>query len=149
MVEVLGEVLQNKPLLAAVIALAIAQISKVAQRFYANGKIDLKILLSTGGMPSSHSASMTALATAVGLVEGFSSTAFAIAVMIASVVAYDAFGIRQAAGLHARKLNELIDDYYAGKGIEQKRLKELLGHTPTEVVLGIMLGIIVGLVVGS
>lgn len=149
MVEVLGEVLQNKPLLAAVIALVIAQISKVAQRFYVNGKIDLKILLSTGGMPSSHSASMTALATAVGLVEGFSSTVFAIAVMIASVVAYDAFGIRQAAGLHARKLNELIDDYYAGKGIEQERLKELLGHTPIEVVLGIILGIVVGLVVGS
>lgn len=111
--------------------------------YLAKGKaVNFKILVQTGGMPSSHSASMVALATSVGMIEGFDSTIFAVAAGIALVVMYDAAGLRQAAGRMAGILNKLTEDIYSSHPDQvPTRLRELLGHTPFEVLVGAILGI--------
>jgi acid phosphatase family membrane protein YuiD len=97
-------------------------------------------------MPSSHSAIVAALTTSIGRLNGVSSDTFAIALIFSIVVMYDAQGVRRAAGRQAAVLNRLIDDLVAQRGIQETRLRELLGHTPVEVLVGAALGIAVGLV---
>src|SRR5437763_4808905 len=92
-------------------------------------------------MPSSHSALVTALATATGRVAGFGSAAFAITVVLASIVMYDAAGVRRAVSLQARILNQMIDEAFQGHPFAEKRLRELIGHTPIQVIVGGLLGI--------
>jgi acid phosphatase family membrane protein YuiD len=130
------------------IILASASAALMAQFFkffwyLAKGKaMNFKILVQTGGMPSSHSASMVALATSVGLIDGFGSTIFAVAGGIAMIVMYDAAGLRQAAGRMAGILNKLTEDIYSSHPDQvPTRLRELLGHTPFEVLVGAILGI--------
>jgi len=100
------------------------------------------VLFSTGGMPSSHSAMVASLATAVGYREGLGSTAFAIAVVVASIVMYDARGVRQQSGKQARIVNEIVRELFTGQPISEEELKELLGHTSVEVLVGGLVGII-------
>jgi acid phosphatase family membrane protein YuiD len=132
-------------LLPATLAWAIAQILKVGVVSVRKRHLDLRVLAETGGMPSSHSAIVAALATSVGRLNGVTSDTFAIALIFSIVVMYDAQGVRRAAGLQAAVLNRLVDDLMAQRGIQETRLRELLGHTPVEVLVGAALGIVVGL----
>ena len=133
-------------LLPAILAWAIAQVLKVCVISVRKRHLDLRVLAETGGMPSSHSAIVAALTTAVGRINGVSSATFAIALIFSIVVMYDAQGLRRAAGRQAALLNRLIDDLVSQRGIQETRLRELLGHTPVEVFVGAALGIAVGLV---
>ena len=101
------------------------------------------IFTTTGGMPSSHSAGVMAVSTAVGILEGFSSVMFAVAIGYSLVTMYDATGVRRAAGKTAACLNRMMDDFYNHdvQAIGGK-LKELLGHTPLEVIMGAIFGIV-------
>lgn len=106
-------------------------------------KVNFKIFTTTGGMPSSHSAGVMGLATSVGLIEGFDSVVFAVAIGFALVTMYDAAGVRRAAGKTAAYLNRMMADFYE-HGVQAigGKLKELLGHTPFEVVMGAILGVL-------
>jgi uncharacterized protein len=133
----------NQVLVAASLAWAIAQISKTIYEVLRQRKIVLSRLVSSGGMPSSHSALVTGLATATGRIEGIGSSSFAIAVVLAGIVMYDAAGVRRAVSIQARILNQMLDEMFQGHPIAEKRLRELIGHTPVQVLVGGLLGIVV------
>jgi len=135
-----------KFLLAPLVAWAIAQAAKVLISSVRQRRLNLRVLAETGGMPSSHAAIVMGLTTAVGKYAGVSSAAFAIALIFSFVVMYDAAGLRRAAGRQAVILNRLVEDLVHMRGIQEQRLRELLGHTPLEVVVGAILGIVVGLI---
>jgi acid phosphatase family membrane protein YuiD len=137
--------LTNRILLAAVIAWAVAQVSKTVFELIQQRKLILSRLVSSGGMPSSHTALVTGLATATGRVMGAGSATFAIAVVLASIVMYDAAGVRRAVSIQARILNQMIDEAFQGQPFAEKRLRELIGHTPVQVFVGALLGIAIGL----
>jgi acid phosphatase family membrane protein YuiD len=127
------------------VAWAIAQAAKVILTSFRQRKLNLRVLAETGGMPSSHAAIVMGMTTAVGKYAGVSSAAFAIALIFSFVVMYDAAGLRRAAGRQAAILNRLVEDLVHMRGMQEQRLRELLGHTPVEVVVGALLGIGVGL----
>ena len=145
----------NYVLEATILANVLAQLVKVPLHLLIKKQWKPSLMLSTGGMPSSHSAFVAALATAVAIVDGVHSTTFAISFCLASVVIYDAMGIRRHAGEHAKMLNHLIDDlmkrgnilFFQDK-IYQTRFKELLGHKPVETLFGALFGISVALIYG-
>ncbi|MGI6225430.1 MAG: divergent PAP2 family protein [Peptococcales bacterium] len=140
------QILDNYILKLTLFAWAIAQILKVLIVLGTQKKWDFTRLVGAGGMPSSHSALVTSLATGIGRYYGFDSGEFALAITIAMVVMYDAAGIRRAAGKQAEVLNQLLDDLYHHRAeFNRERLKELLGHTPVEVFAGAALGIVVGM----
>ena len=119
-----------------------AQIIKCIVFLVSKRKIDLRLFTTTGGMPSSHSAGVMGLSTAVGLIRGFSSVEFAIAIGFACIVMYDAAGVRRAAGKQAACLNKIIMDIYKQDLVEAGgKLKELLGHTPMQVFAGAIFGV--------
>lgn len=130
-----------------ILAWFIAQLIKVILTLIKDKKIDFRRFVGSGGFPSSHASFVTSLATAVGLIDGFSSTEFAITIVLALVVMYDAAGVRRAAGQQARILNKIVEAW-EHKDLSQtdKRLKELLGHTPKEVFAGAILGIVIALI---
>lgn len=130
-------------LLTAILAASIAQILKFILHLVFEKKIDFKIFATTGGMPSSHSASVMGLSAAVGIITGYDSIPFAIAAGNALIVMYDAAGLRRASGKMAVCLNKIMDDFY--KHDVQSvggKLKELLGHTPIEVFAGAIFGVL-------
>ena len=129
-------------LLAGVLAAFFAQVIKFFIFTIKSRKVNFKIFTTTGGMPSSHSAGVMGLATSVGIIEGFDSVFFAIAIGFALITMYDAAGVRRAAGKTAACLNKMMDDFYKHdvQAIGGK-LKELLGHTPFEVIMGALFGI--------
>lgn len=131
-------------ILVSAVAWAIAQITKLVIEYIHTKKINLYIMFASGGMPSSHSSFVVSLATQVGLIEGFNSTLFALSLGFSLIVIYDAAGVRHAVGVQARMLNQIIDDYYAKKTVNDYKVKEILGHTPLQVFAGILLGIAVG-----
>ncbi len=133
-------------LLAAVVAWAIAQVAKVVLASVRMRRLNLRVLADPGGMPSSHSAIVMGLTTAIGKYAGLSSAAFAIALIFSFVVMYDAAGVRRAAGRQAAVLNRLVQDLVHMRGVQETELRELLGHTPVEVLVGAVLGIAVGLI---
>ncbi|MEN2768346.1 divergent PAP2 family protein [Ornithinibacillus xuwenensis] len=148
------QLFSNYPLTAALTAIVFAQVIKIPIRFIATREFIPGLAFSTGGMPSSHSAAVTALSTSVGLVEGFSSTLFALAAVFSIITMFDASGVRRHAGEHATVLNRLVKDFqilidgaknWEKKGEYQKKedLKELLGHEPIEVFFGAISGIVV------
>ena len=143
MSKLLTDLFTNQVLAAAFITWALAQIIKLPLEYLLHRNWDWGLLLSTGGMPSSHSALVVALSVAVGLQEGFTSPLFAISWVLAMIVIYDAIGIRRHAGDHARVLNLMIDELFTGHPLAEKELKEVLGHTPREVIAGVALGIVV------
>ena len=135
-----------KFLLAPLVAWAIAQAAKVILTSMRQRRLNLRVLAETGGMPSSHAAIVMGMTTAVGKYAGVSSAAFAIALIFSFVVMYDAAGLRRAAGRQAAILNRLVEDLVHMRGMQEQRLRELLGHTPVEVLVGAGLGIVVGLI---
>jgi acid phosphatase family membrane protein YuiD len=128
------------------VAWGIAQITKVAYISFRQRRLNLRVLAEMGGMPSSHSAIVMGLTAAIGRLNGISSPAFAIALIFSLVVMYDAAGVRRAAGRQAAVLNRLVEDLFTMRGLREERLRELLGHTPVEVLVGAALGIVVGLI---
>ncbi|KAG8640589.1 uncharacterized membrane protein YuiD isoform X1 [Manihot esculenta] len=134
----------NLPLLSALLACALAQFLKLFTNWFKEKRWDSKRMLDSGGMPSSHSATVTALAMAIGLQEGTGSPTFAIAVVLACVVMYDASGVRLHAGRQAELLNQIVCEFPPEHPLSSVRpLRELLGHTPLQVVVGALVGCIV------
>ena len=134
-----------KYMLPPLLASGIAQALKVILVSARQRRLNLRVLAETGGMPSSHSALVTGLTFGIGRLNGFNSAPFAIALIFSFVVMYDAAGVRRAAGRQAAVLNRLVEDLVAMRGIREDRLRELLGHTPVEVLVGAVLGAAVGL----
>jgi acid phosphatase family membrane protein YuiD len=137
------ELLSNKVLITCVTAWFIAQLLKIILTFYTSKKIDITRFVGSGGMPSSHTSFVMSLATSIGKIYGWASPLFAMAICFAFVVMYDAAGVRRAAGYQAKVLNMIIDDLAHHKPLANERLKELLGHTPKEVMAGAILGIVI------
>ena len=130
-------------LFTGITAVIVAQIAKFFVHLIWKRKVDLRLFTTTGGMPSSHSAGVIGLSTTVGLICGFSSIEFAMAFGYALVVMYDAAGVRRAAGKQAACLNKIIMDIYKQELKEAGgKLKELLGHTPMQVLMGALFGIV-------
>ncbi|MDJ1185535.1 divergent PAP2 family protein [Roseofilum casamattae] len=128
----------------ALIACGLAQFLKLVIDLIRHQKLNARALVTTGGMPSSHATLVSALATGIGLTAGWSSPEFAIATTFAIIVMYDAAGVRQAAGKQARILNQIIDELFQEKPeFNEDRLKELLGHTPFQVIMGLFLGVFI------
>lgn len=138
---------KDNVVVTCILAWFIAQFIKVILTLIKDKKIDFRRFVGSGGFPSSHASFVTSLATAVGLIDGFSSTEFAMSVVLALVVMYDAAGVRRAAGQQARILNKIVEAW-EHKDLTQtdKRLKELLGHTPKEVFAGAILGIVIAII---
>jgi uncharacterized protein len=135
-------------MLAGSLSGLLAQVCKMFLHLIQRKPVNFRLLVQTGGMPSSHSSSMTGMAYSVGLVEGFTSVTFAIALGLALVVMYDAAGVRQAAGKMAGILNKITEDIYLHNPDQlPERLRELLGHTPYEVMAGASLGIVTAIVI--
>lgn len=134
------ELLANRVLWSALMASLVAQSTKLILVYGRTGKLDFRVVTQTGGMPSSHAALVSALALGVGLQEGWDSLLFAATVIFALIVMYDAAGIRQAAGKHARVLNRMMETFGDAE-FEEPYLKELLGHTPLQVIVGSLLGV--------
>ncbi|MBD1907109.1 divergent PAP2 family protein [Funiculus sociatus GB2-A5] len=144
-----AHILENHVLVVATLACLIAQASKIIVELVQHGKVNVRVLVTTGGMPSAHSALVTALATGIGQTLGWASTEFALATIFAVIVMYDAAGVRQAAGKQARILNQIIDELFQEHPkFNEDRLKELLGHTPFQVIVGSALGIAVSCLAG-
>ncbi len=120
---------------------------KIPTYYLVHHKINLAQAFGTGGMPSTHASIITATTLAIGLFDGFNTPAFAIAVAITMIVVYDASGVRREAGYHAVIINRLIDEYIKSPNIDQKKLKEMIGHTPLEVVAGVLTGLATSLVI--
>ena len=138
----IGEIVNNRVLLVAVVACFVAQGLKLIVELVRHRKLNVRVLVTTGGMPSAHSALVTALADGVGQTLGWASPEFALATVFAIIVMYDAAGVRQAAGKQAKILNQMIDELFHEKpDFFQDRLKELLGHTPVQVIAGSVLGV--------
>ncbi len=139
------QLISNHALLTGMAAWLLAQILKPPLEYLRKGKWNWGYLLSAGGMPSSHSSLMVGTTIGIALHVGFDSPVFAIAVAITMIVIYDAAGVRREAGRHAEKINILIQELLTGHPISEKELREVLGHTPLEVVGGIFLGIVVSI----
>ena len=135
--------LSNHILISAVLAWAAAQIIKTFLVYRKTKELDLERLFGSGGMPSSHTAFVVAMATSAAIVEGLASSIFALSFILASIVMYDAAGVRQAAGQQARVLNRLIKQLRSEHIMVERELKELLGHTPLEVLAGAVLGFLI------
>lgn len=141
------ELLTNRFLYIPIIVWACVQIFKVIVDWIINKKFNFKRLMGAGGMPSSHTAVVTTLATLIGKEYGFNSGIFAIAVIFSIVVMYDAAGVRRAAGKQASLLNKIIETSNMTPSMVSEKLVEVLGHTPMQVVVGAIIGISVGLLV--
>jgi len=136
-------VFQNKALIAGLIAWLLAQIIKLPLDYLRTRRWNWALLITTGGMPSSHSALVTGTVFAIGLYYGFDSPLFALGVAITMIVTYDAAGVRRQAGIHAQRINVLFDELLRGHIFSERDLREVLGHTPLEVAGGILLGLVV------
>ena len=139
-----SQIFQNHVLWVALVACISAQILKLVFEFAQHRSINPKVLVETGGMPSAHSALVTALACGVGQTIGWNTPAFAATAVFAVIVMYDAAGVRQAAGKQAKILNQILDELFQENSeFNEDRLKELLGHTPLQVIVGSALGVII------
>lgn len=137
---------QNKALVAGLTAWALAQIVKIPLDYLRTRRWNWALLFTTGGMPSSHSSLMTATTLAIGLYYGLDNPLFAIGVAITMIVVYDAAGVRMQSGIHAQRINVLFNELLHGRMVDEKELREVIGHTPLEVVGGILLGLVVATV---
>lgn len=140
------DILKNDVLITSLIGWFAAQFLKVVFVLVFDKKFDIRRFVGSGGMPSSHSSFVVSLAVYTGLKDGFSSTAFAVCFVLAFVIMYDAAGVRRAAGIQAKILNQIIENWQEPAEIKGKRLKELLGHTPFEVLAGAAVGIAVAII---
>ncbi len=127
----------------------VAQGTKMLCGLAQTRRLDFSYMVSTGGMPSAHTAMVTSLATAVGLQAGFGSALFVVTMAFALVVMFDASTVRRAAGQQARLLNQIVDELFQEHHLSEKKLAELLGHTRLEVFMGMLVGILTALIVTS
>lgn len=137
------QIFKNRVLITALLAWFVAQTLKVLTGVIKEKRFDFRWFIGTGGMPSSHAAGATALASSIGLNYGFNSVVFALAATFAIVVMFDAQGVRRATGKQAQILNKVMEDIYWQGKIKEDRLRELIGHTPIEVIVGTLLGIVI------
>lgn len=139
----LSELINNNVLIAPLLSWAVAQLCKVILFLLEKRKLELRYLVSSGGMPSSHSALVAGLATAVALVEGVGSVTFGISVVLAFIVMYDAATVRHSVGQQAVILNRVLKEIQERRPVKVlgRELKELIGHSPLEVLVGGFLGI--------
>ncbi len=136
-------IFQNKVLIAGLIAWGLAQVIKIPLDYLRTRHWNFALLFTTGGMPSSHSALVTATTIAIGLYYGFNNPLFALGLAFTMIVTYDAAGVRQQAGIHAQRINIIFEELLRGHPISEDDLREVLGHTPLEVTGGILLGLVV------
>lgn len=144
------DIFHNPVFIACLISSLLAQILKLPLEYLRKKEWDWSLLFGTGGMPSSHSAVMTAAAAGVGHYTGFDTPLFGLAFAMATVVIYDATNIRRQAGFHAQQINRIIKEIFEGKvkPVEEfEELREVLGHSPAEALGGIILGIVVSIIV--
>lgn len=152
------EFIANRVLLAAILGWLCAQVLKLALTLVTSKKLNMERLWGAGGMPSAHSAMVCALTVSMARVDGVNSPGFALAVMFAFVTMYDAMGVRRETGVHAKLLNKYLNqletqnadvdgDGIPDKEVDEIELKEFIGHTPLEVLGGVLLGILVGVLV--
>lgn len=142
-------IFQNPVFIACIISSLMAQILKLPLEYLRTKQWDWSLLFGTGGMPSSHSAVVTAAAVSVGHYVGFDTPIFGLAFAVATVVVYDATNIRRQAGFHAQQINRIITEIFEGKAKpvdEFDELREVLGHSPAEALGGIVLGILVSII---
>lgn len=139
----MGFFARNQMFFTVIMAWLMAQTIKVAIGVIREKRFNFKWFVGSGGMPSSHASTVSALTTAVGLTYGFTSSFFAIVFFLAFIIMFDAQGVRRQSGQQAEALNKIIEDIYLNRGIQQNRLMELLGHTPIQVFAGAALGILV------
>ncbi len=146
MKEIFQQLGQNHILIVTLIAWILAQSIKVVIGVIRQRKFDFRWFVGPGGVPSSHAAGASALTTSIGLKIGFDTVPFALAAAFAIVVMFDAQNVRRAAGKQARILNKMMEDIYWQRRIKEAQLRELLGHTPVEVFLGMILGIFIAVI---
>jgi len=138
-------ILENKVLVAVLIGWLLAQVLKIPTEYLRSRRLLWAMFFAAGGMPSSHSALLVSGTLAVGLYHGFDNPLFGIAVAITMIVVHDAAGVRRQAGIHAERINLLFEELLKGHIWGEKELKEVIGHTPLEVVGGILLGFFVAI----
>ncbi len=136
----------GKAFVAVFLSWFLAQFIKVVLGGSRQKRFDVRWLFDTGGMPSAHSATVASLATVVGLYYGFKTIPFLMALIICLITMFDAAGVRRHLGRQGKILNEILDEFYAKGAVPEKRLKELLGHTPFEVLAGAFMGIVIGII---
>ncbi|MBU1124548.1 MAG: divergent PAP2 family protein [Candidatus Omnitrophica bacterium] len=144
--DIIEQLVRNKIFLTTLSAWIIAQTVKVTIGAIREKRFDFRWFVGTGGMPSSHAAGAACLASSIGIEQGFDSVYFALAAAFALVVMFDAQGVRRASGKQARVLNKITEDIYWRGRIKEDRLRELVGHTPVEVIMGFIVGVIIALV---
>src|SRR5574338_790179 len=135
------ELISNPVLFIGLFSWALAQFLKVPIEYILHHRLNWGLWFSSGGMPSSHSALVTSVMLSIGIFDGFDTSAFALAVALAMIVLYDAAGVRREAGRHAEKINVVINEFFSGQPISDKQLKEVIGHTPAQVVAGVLMGL--------
>jgi uncharacterized protein len=147
-VDIFKSLLSNKALIGSLLSWFIAQFLKIIIEILKRNKLStkdfiLKALFSTGGMPSSHSATITSIAVSIGIQDGVSSPLFALAVVLVIVIIRDATGVRLSSGRQAEAINQLLELHYKELNIQYKKVKEVKGHTPLETFVGAIVGILV------
>ncbi len=128
----------------------LGQLIKVPVEYLRHKRWDWTLILSAGGMPSSHSALMTSVTTSIGLNSGWGSAVFALALAVTAIVVYDATGVRRQAGFHAERINQIVRELLHSKRLEESQvsyLREIIGHTPGEAVAGVFFGVSIALLV--
>lgn len=146
MVNLFRQLTQNEVFLTVLAAWFIAQGVKVFLGVIAEKRFNFRWFVDTGGMPSSHAATVSALAAAIGLKYGVWHPIFAVTLVFAWIIMMDAQGFRRSTGKQAETLNAILDDIYWKKNVKEEKLKELLGHTPVEVLMGAIIGILVAFI---
>jgi len=140
------DIFQNKVFIAVMVGWLLAQALKIPYEYFRSRRWLWAMFLAAGGMPSSHTALMVSGTLAVGLYHGFDNPLFGIAVGATMIIAHDAAGVRRQAGKHAERINVLFDELLRGHMLGEDDLKEIIGHTPLEVIGGIILGLLVATV---
>lgn len=145
----ISDLFRNPTFWATSSAWVCAQATKVLINHFRTGRVDFQYMVSLGGMPSAHSASVCALATSVGLNAGFGTQLFVATLMLAIVVMFDATTVRRAAGIQARLLNDIVQEFFREHHLSETKLVELLGHTRIEVFVGMAMGVLISLIVNA
>lgn len=138
---------ESRAFVAVFISWFVSQAAKLFQGGITKKRLSLRWLFKPGGMPSSHSATVSSLATAVGLYYGFNSLLFLAVLIFSIIIMFDAAGVRRNIGRQAKVLNKMLDELYEEGQFHEERLRELLGHTPVEVFTGAFLGIVIAYVI--
>ncbi len=144
--DTIGNVFKSSCFWSSLSAWMIAQFAKMLCDFLKTRRFDFRYFVSTGGMPSAHSAMVSGLATAIGMITGFQSPVFVISLAFALIVMFDASTVRRAAGQQAKLLNELIEEFIKEHRFTEQKLVELLGHTRLEVFMGMIIGILTAII---